>query len=123
MLLTLITDAEFSDNPILEPRDIVAEVFATPDLLDSGHWTAIEGEFNLELLENSALQHARDRDFIGTTIEGSAIVMKFLSACQGKLDWDMMYDPDYFEKFLLEEKRSDPRITRVFGKPNDNTLH
>ena len=43
----------------------------------------------------------REAGFVGAKVIGSANVVKFLNAFFALAPWDVMKDPDYFDRFLL----------------------
>lgn len=82
---------------------IVAQQFVTPDLLWNGRWEALSIEPPL-VSENQFISRPFEQkgSYVGATAVGSGIITKFLSAWHGQLPWNMMFDPEYFDKLLLE---------------------
>lgn len=82
----------YSDLSIKNFEDLsddtyLGNFFVTPDLIRSGKWHAIQSDI---VHDNSTqeLDNAKSKDFIGTKIHGSGIIIRLLEACFGLFPWD-----------------------------------
>ncbi|WP_377512725.1 hypothetical protein [Octadecabacter sp. R77987] len=92
-------------KPTLDENDIISVGFATRDLLDSGGWRVVGHQNVLPFIEEFDLETRKAEGFVGTKVRGSGLVIQFLDACLGLLPWDKMFDPEYFEKLLIDPSR------------------
>ncbi len=89
------------------PRDVVAVLFTTPDLLNSGDWRVIRHEPEIVPVARYIDMHSLEaKGYVGVKIIGSGIVENLLNAWFGLEPWDAFYEPDYLDKLLL------PSVTR-----------
>ena len=83
------------------PQPILVQVI-TPDLLARGYWPVLETR---EVRVPSSLFHwedYREAGWVGLKIIGSGIIREFVAAYYGFAPWNMMADPEFFTKLLIE---------------------
>jgi hypothetical protein len=83
-------------------ENLIAILFVTRDLLDSGRWRVVNsGPVILPWEKYIDLRQMRNRGFVGVKIIGSFIVANFLSAYHQLVPWDDFHDPEYLDKLLI----------------------
>lgn len=81
----------------------ITHQFVTPDLLWNGRWEALSIEPLLVTQDELISKAYEDKgSYVGATAFGSEIIAEFLYAWHGQLPWNMMFDPEYFDKLLLD---------------------
>ncbi len=98
----------------LNEERLIAILFTTSDLLDSGDWR-IMGRAEPLHLDLAPRAELNLKKLVGTKIIGSGIVIKFLDAFYGLRPWDGFADPAYFDKLLLSPNRK-PRKGLLYSK-------
>jgi hypothetical protein len=104
-----------------EAKDLIAVLYVTRDLLDSGHWRVVPHQragLQQQLSEAfyARFPHLRWRHFvdidelkpsgyIGLTIHGSANVTSFLNAFHKLSPWNDFFDPNYLDGLLISKDR------------------
>lgn len=94
------------DSPLPLPKcEVIAVLFVTRDLLDSGRWKVVShnsGSFTAPL---ESLEEAKRNRFVGVTIYGSSIIEILLNALLGLRPWGEFHDPQYLDKLLSHDLR------------------
>ncbi|NGY03668.1 Imm26 family immunity protein [Solimonas terrae] len=103
-------------SPKLIESDLIAVLFVTPDLLDSGVWTIVGSRLAIKPDRFVALDELRRSNFVGLRIIGSGIVRELVEAFDGLIPWDRYHDPNYLDG-LLAPGRSRPSSAR-FSRPH-----
>lgn len=80
---------------------IIAVLFVTPELLDSGAWSVIGPGRLLDPERYIPLRMQRKARFIGTTIVGAGNVKCLLDAYHGLYPWNGFAIPNYLDGLLL----------------------
>lgn len=101
-----IYDIKMSLDKVPSPQEMVsahvlAVLFITPDLLDSGQWPVIARYEALDPEKFVPLLSLRAQGFVGAKVIGSANVTRLLNAFFRLALWDLMKDPEYFDRLLL----------------------
>jgi hypothetical protein len=93
------------DSPKIEesPTDeeVVAVLFVTRDLLDSGVWHVFKKGVPMSIKAYVNLEAMESADFIGVRIIGSGIVRQLMNAYNGLSPWNDFYDSNYLDKLLV----------------------
>jgi hypothetical protein len=84
---------------------LIAVLFTTRDLLDSGKWRVVDRAAPRHLDQLSALRELECNGFVGAKIIGSGIITKLLEAYFGLRPWDAFADPLYLDKLLVAPDR------------------
>ena len=113
-LFSLVNYEDLKGGIKIDNSDIVAGFFVTPDSYDNDGWQCIEGSVDQSLLYQPRLDQMRKDRFVGTRVIGSRLAERFLSACQGKVAWNEMFDTEYYEGLLYPDRRADKNIKRVY---------
>lgn len=96
--LVAIDETSLPSN--LSEANTIALLLVTRDLLDNGTWP-LSDRFYFSKEKISTTSFDEKESFKGIKIIGSGIVRKFANAYFGLLPWDMMHDPNYFDKLML----------------------
>jgi hypothetical protein len=80
---------------------VLAVLFITRDLLDSGQWQVVARSEPLQPEKFVPLNSLRAQGFVGAKVIGSANVTRLLNAYFRLAPWNMMKDPEYFDRLLL----------------------
>lgn len=91
---------------------VLSVLFITRDLLDSGRWLVIAQREALDPEKFVPLRSLRAQRFVGAKVIGSANVTRLLNAYFRLAPWNMMKDPEYFDRLLLPGR----------SRPNDVLL-
>ena len=106
-----VTDPPELDKYQLLPLDrLIAVLFVTRDLLDSGVWRVVGQRPIATTREELPFEHLRERGFVGAKVIGSAIVREFLDAYQGLTAWDDWQDPEYLDQLLISPDRKPKKL-------------
>jgi hypothetical protein len=82
---------------------LISIQFVTPDLLWNGHWDVLSIEPVFVPEEKFISRPFQQKgSYVGANVVGSGNITEFLSAWHGQKPWNMVYDPEYFDKLLLE---------------------
>lgn len=98
-----VFDVRTSNDSLAElpVEKLIAVLFTTRDMLDSGGWK-VAGALPISISrEQLPFESTRSNGFIGAKVIGSANVSKFAKAFYGLLPWELFADPDYFDKLLV----------------------
>lgn len=85
----------------IDPEQVVAVLFTTPNHLNSGNWPVVNSLIPLPVRKFLNLKKKRWRGFVGTKVVGSRIIKNFMEACLGLYPWNGFYEPDYLDGLLL----------------------
>jgi len=78
--------------------------FVSRESLDKKIWPIVKELGKNDIDEQMYSGFLADREsYKGVKIIGCGIIRKFLNAYFGFLPWDMMHDPNYFDKLLLPQ--------------------
>lgn len=80
---------------------VVAVLFVTPELLDSGTWPVVGTGEPLDPEKYVPLRTQRKARFVGRTIVGSRNVKLLLDAYHGLYPWNGFAIPNYLDGLLL----------------------
>ncbi len=104
-----VSSVRFSEIPtrleIIPEERLLAVLFVTRDLLDSGRWHIVNNGPIISWEKYIEIHAMRNKGYIGVAIEGSRIVANFLSAYHKLVPWNKYYDPEYFDKLLISRDR------------------
>jgi hypothetical protein len=105
-------DEEEGKTLIVELNDslLVAVLFTTRDLLDSGDWLIVENKHSIDISPYINLRKMESEGFIGVKVIGSGVVSKFLDAYFGLYPWDGFYKPDYLDNLLVSPEKKPKNI-------------
>jgi len=98
-------------------KDLIAVLFVTRDLLDSGRWHIVSNGPTAPWQKFLDIGELKSKGFIGVTIHGSGIVANFLSAFHKLLPWNCYRDPAYFDKLLISPDRRPADVVLKPGAP------
>lgn len=102
---------------VLNDGTLVAALYVTRDLLDSGVWRVFAHGNPPEVQSYFPnILALREAGFVGQRIHGSGIVRKLMNALNGLHPWDAFFEPDYLDKLLWspDRKPSAVRYKRDF---------
>ena len=85
--------------------ELVAILFVTRDLLDSGTWKVLGRGEPLPAAPHINLDTLRARRFVGARVVGSGIAMKLMDAYFGLYPWNGFAQSDYLDKLLISIDR------------------
>lgn len=94
----------------LRQEDLVAMLFTTRDLLDSGDWPIVGHVAPANIDSFADLPDLRAKRFVGAKIVGSGNIVKMMNAMQGLYPWNAFHEPNYLDKLLIspEKKPANP---------------
>lgn len=82
--------------------DLISIQIVTRDSLDKGIWLALGSSEPIEVAGMYPIESLRANRYIGAKIRGSGAMQKFVLAYHGRSPWDEYFDPQYFDKLLVE---------------------
>jgi len=85
--------------------ELVAVLFVTRDLLDSGTWQVIGRGAPLPTAPHIDLDVLRARRFVGVKVVGSGVANRLMDAYFGLYPWNGFAQPDYLDKLLISADR------------------
>jgi hypothetical protein len=102
--------AEEIGSADLSESHLFSMLFATRDLLDSGHWKIVGDRPVLLPKRLFPFEHTRASGFVGAKVIGSAIINEFVNAYLGLVPWDDWKDPTYLDKLLISPSKKPSTI-------------
>jgi hypothetical protein len=89
---------------------LLAVLFVTRDLLDSGHWKVFGNARPPDVRQYLNVEASRKRGYINARITGSGIVQQFLNACHCLEPWNQFHKPDYLDHLLVSPDRKPAKL-------------
>jgi hypothetical protein len=117
--IRFLSPTEF--NGTVADADLVAVLFVTRDLLDTGHWKILVSGAFPNASKYLPLSTLRNNGFVGAKIVGSGIVVKLMSAYFGLSPWDAFYRPDFLDSLLVSPDRKPSSV--VLKSASSSTPH
>jgi hypothetical protein len=103
------SSARYANIPVdldfVYDQNLIAVLFVTRDLLDSGRWQVVNSRPMILLEKYIDIRSLRKKGFVGATIHGSHIAETFLNAYHKLSPWNQYLDPEYFDKLLVAPNR------------------
>lgn len=96
---------------------LVAVLFVTRDLLDSGDWGVCGHESPLDANRYFDFDGLRAKGFIGLRIIGSGIVVDLMDAYFGLRSWDDFHDRNYLDGLLVSQEKRPANVILLHSKP------
>jgi hypothetical protein len=105
-----VKNLEEAKNIDLKLELVFSVVFTTRDLLACGEWPVIE--HRQVSVPAAWFPHADKRaaGWVGATVFGSGIIEDFLNAYYALRPWDDSYDPDYYDRLLLNPSKKPKKL-------------
>ena len=88
--------------PTIGLSDLISIQIVTRDSLDKGIWPVLGSSEPIEVAGVYPIESLRANRYIGAKIRGSGVMQKFVLAYFGRSPWDEYFDPQYFDKLLVE---------------------
>jgi hypothetical protein len=94
------------DSPPSPTDDaLIACVFTTHDLISRGFWPII-GQLSPQLPRKYfPYEDCREKGWVGATMQGSGNMREFVNAFYGLAPWNGYFDPNYFDKLLIDPSK------------------
>ncbi len=92
--------------------DLIAVLFVTPDLLESGDWRVVSRSEPFDVAPYVNIDALRRKGFVGVRVIGSGIVITLMDAYFGLYPWNGFAKPDYLDKLLVSDDRK-PKHVRL----------
>ncbi len=80
----------------------ISIIYTTNQYFNNFKWNVLENKNPVINIERM-LSADRKNGFVGVTVYGAEIVENFLNAYFGNSPWDRYYEPDFFDKMLLNK--------------------
>jgi len=90
---------------VIPEKSLVAVLFVTGDLLDSGRWNIVNSGPMILWEKFLDIRGMRNKGYVGVDIIGSFNATKLLSAYHKLVPWNDFYDPKYLDKLLISPDR------------------
>lgn len=87
--------------PGLYAPDLLAALFVTRDLLDSGDWKVMSSGMPPSIDAFIDLPSIRRKGYVGVEIVGSRNVISLLNAFHRLVPWNSFHDEDYLDSLML----------------------
>ena len=81
---------------------VISVRIVTRESLDKGFWPIVGREKPISIEGFFPISRYRDNGYVGVSVDGSAIIDDFIAAFNGLIPWDSYFEPDYFDKMLVE---------------------
>lgn len=88
--------------PPIGLSDLISIQIVTRDSLDRGIWPVLGPGEPIEVAGMYPIESLRANRYVGANIKGSGAMQNFLCAYRGRSPWDEYFDPQYFDKLLIE---------------------
>ncbi len=98
---------QIADVKVFQPASehVIAVLFCTRDLLDSGDWKVVCSCDVTVPRERLPYEHLRLSGWVGARVTGSGIVISFLNAYHALEPWDDWKDPNYLDSLLISPQK------------------
>jgi hypothetical protein len=84
---------------------LIAVLFVTRDLLDSGKWQVVDNRPIVSFEQYLNLSELRKKGFVGVKIVGSFNVTTLLNAFHKLIPWNNFHNPNYLDSLLVSSDR------------------
>ena len=95
---------------------LVAVLFVTRDLIDSGDWAVGGHEAPIDAYRYFDLIDLKANGFVGLKIIGSGIVIDLMNAYFGLQPWDDFHNRSYLDGLLVSPDRRPANVVLLHGK-------
>jgi hypothetical protein len=103
---TKVPDTCPPDSPPAPTDDaLIACVFTTHDLIRRGFWPIIGHVLPQLSQKYFPYEDCREKGWVGATMHGSGIMREFVNAFYGLASWNGYFDPNYFDKLLIDPSK------------------
>jgi hypothetical protein len=101
----VISDLNTISENLINDEHLVSLIEVTREQLDYGVWKIIGNILTIISIEKYANEQFRSNKWINYIVLYATVAETFMNAYLGLLPWDKYYDPDYFDKLLVNPSK------------------
>jgi len=101
-------------NELCKEPDLISLIEVTKEQIDFGVWKVIGNKKSTIPISKYANEQYRDIGWVGSNIKDAGIAEDFLNAFYALNPWDDSYDPNYYDKMLVDKSKKPSNL--VYSK-------
>lgn len=90
---------------LCKENDLLSLIEVTKEQIDFGAWKVMGNKPTTIPVSRHANEQYRHLDWVGSNIKDAAIAEDFMNAFYGLHPWDDWYDPEYYDKMLVDKHK------------------